>query len=234
MLIRTMVERQRVHGVSVLAQAARFLPPILPPPLRRALLALRQTYAHHGWLDSPALRPFSSAPSALEVASQSSGLPPVTDIASLCVALTFGANLQMLLHWEDRNSMAHSIEARVPFLDHPLVEFSLALGNAHKIAGAETKRILRLAMADVLPRAVAERRGKIGFETPEAIWFRGPLRDLVVGGTEATLARYPELLNARGVRRLRDTMLAGRKPLKPSLWRIVNLGIWGERFGVTL
>jgi asparagine synthase (glutamine-hydrolysing) len=233
-LIRTMVERQRVHGVSVIAQAARFLPPILPPRLRRALLALRQTYAHHGWLDSPALRPFSSAPSALEVASQSSGLPPVTDIASLCVALTFGANLQMLLHWEDRNSMAHSIEARVPFLDHRLVEFNLALGNAHKIVRSDTKRVLRKAMQAVLPPSVTQRRDKLGFATPEQTWFRGPLKASVLDGIEATLRRFPGLLDAKGTHALAADMLAGRRNLDFTLWRIVNIGIWGERFGVGL
>src|SRR5215204_5314383 len=89
-------------------------------------------------------------------------MPEVVDLASLCVALTFSANLQMLLHWEDRNSMAHSIEARVPFLDHRLVEFALALGNDHKTVGADTKRVLRRAMKDVLPPPVLARRDKLG------------------------------------------------------------------------
>ena len=232
---RLMLARRRAHGASLVGQALRLgaaLAPTASAGLARS--PLRHVLADYGWLDSPVLREHGNRSGAMRHGAALLGLNRPTDVRSLCLTMTFASNLQMLLHWEDRSSMAHSIEARVPFLDHPLVEFSLALGNAHKIAGAETKRILRLAMADVLPRAVAERRGKIGFETPEAIWFRGPLRDLVVGGTEATLARYPELLNARGVRRLRDTMLAGRKPLKPSLWRIVNLGIWGERFGVTL
>ena len=128
--------------------------------------------------------------------------------------------------------MAHSIEARVPFLDHPLVEFCLALGNDHKIVGGDTKRVLRRGMSGILPDMVRDRRDKLGFATPEQIWFRGPLRDLVTEGVEATMRRYPGLLNPGGVRALASDMMEGRRALDFTLWRIVNLGIWGERFGV--
>ena len=148
------------------------------------------------------------------------------------MTLTFASSLQMLLHWEDRNSMAHSIEARVPFLDHPLVEMSLALGNDHKIVGGDTKRVLRRAMSGILPEAVRERRDKLGFATPEQTWFRGPLKGMIGDRIEATLARYPGLLNAKGVRSLAREMLGGQRPVDFTLWRIANLGIWGERFGV--
>jgi asparagine synthase (glutamine-hydrolysing) len=232
---RLMLARRRAHGASLAGQALRLGAAMAPTvSARLARSPLGRVLADYGWLDSPVLREHGNRSGAMRHGAALLGLDRPKDVRGLCLTMTFASNLQMLLHWEDRSSMAHSIEARVPFLDHPLVELSLALGNAHKIAGPETKRVLRLAMSDVLPRAVAERRDKIGFETPEAAWFRGPLRTLVIGGTEATLARYPGLLNARGVRRLRDAMLAGRKPLKPVLWRIVNLGIWGERFGITL
>jgi asparagine synthase (glutamine-hydrolysing) len=158
----------------------------------------------------------------------------VTDIRTLCIVLTYSANLQMLLHWEDRNSMAHSIEARVPFLDHPLVEFDLALGNNHKIVGGDTKRVLRVGMTGILPEVVRQRRDKLGFATPEQVWFRGPLRGLITDGIEATLRRYPDLMNAGGVHALASDMLDGRRALDFTLWRIVNLGIWGERFKVSL
>src|SRR4029078_2586707 len=144
------------------------------------------------------------------------------------------ANLPMLLHWEDRSSMAHSIEARVPFLDHPLVEFNLALGNDHKIVRSETKRVLRKAMTGVLPEIVRERRDKLSFDTPEQSWFRGPLQGALTEGIECTLSRFPDLLNATGVRAMAGEMLDGRRPVDFVLWRIVNLGLWGTRFGVTL
>jgi asparagine synthase (glutamine-hydrolysing) len=130
--------------------------------------------------------------------------------------------------------MAHSIEARVPFLDHRLVEFTLGLGNGHKIVRSDTKRVLRRAMSRVLPEAIRERRDKLGFSTPEQVWFRGPLRGSMEDGVEATLRRFPDLLNGAGVRRLSAEMLGGTRPVDFTLWRIVNLGIWGERFGVTV
>ena len=114
--------------------------------------------------------------------------------------MTQSSNLAMLLHWEDRNSMAHGIEARVPFLDHRLVEFSIGLGDRHKIVGGDTKRVLRAAMRGILPEPVRRRRDKLGFATPEEGWFRGPLRELALGGIEQTLGHFPGLLNERGVR----------------------------------
>ena len=130
--------------------------------------------------------------------------------------------------------MAHGIEARVPFLDHRLVEFSIALGDAHKIVHGDTKRVLRRAMADTLPPSVLNRRDKLGFATPEQTWFRGKLRAAVQDGIEYTLSRFPDLLNAENVRLRVRQMLEGGRPLDFSVWRIVNVGIWGRVFGATL
>lgn len=233
-LFKTIVERNRYHGTPVYEQIRNHLVPLLPPGVAGLLRQQHRALTQHDWLGSDVLRARGNPKGALQLASDELGLPTVTDIRSLCLTLTFGSNLAMLLHWEDRNSMAHSIEARVPFLDHPLVEFNLALGNNHKIVGGDTKRVLRRAMADILPEAVRERRDKLGFATPEQIWFRGPLRGLVEDGIEKTLAMYPGLMNADGVRALAKEMLDGERPLDFTLWRIINLGIWGERFGVTL
>src|SRR5689334_7876719 len=81
--------------------------------------------------------------------------------------------LPSLLRYEDRNSMAFSIETRLPFLDYRLVEFLFALPDTERLDGATSKAILRRAMADRVPRAVLERRDKMGFETPTDVWLRG-------------------------------------------------------------
>jgi len=233
-LARTLWERSRVHGVSVGAQLARLGPQLLPARLAAILRRRHRQLVQYDWLGSPALRPQGRRPGALQIAGELLGLPPVTDIATLCLTLTFASNLPMLLHWEDRSSMAHSVEARVPFVDHRLAEFTLKLGNDHKIVGGETKRVLRRAMTGILPDGVRDRRDKLGFSTPEQEWFRGPLKDLARDGVEATLRRFPDLLNAAGTRALVADMLGGRHPVDFTLWRIINLGIWGERFGVAL
>ena len=185
-------------------------------------------------MGSELLRQHGNTKNAFQTAIDSLGLAPATDIDSLCRILTCASNLQMLLHWEDRNSMAHSIEARVPFVDHLLIEFSLSLGNDHKIVGGDTKRVMRAAMKGVLPEGVRQRRDKLGFATPEEIWFRGPLKGPILDAIEATLKRFPDLLEARATRALAGDMLEGRRPLDFTLWRIANLGMWGERFGVSL
>jgi asparagine synthase (glutamine-hydrolysing) len=188
----------------------------------------------HGWLSSEATAALGLQPTALETAAASLGLAPPRDIASLCLTMAHASNMPMLLHWEDRNSMAHGIEARVPFLDPPLADFALGLGNRHKLVGADTKRVLRRAMVDLLPREVSERRDKLGFATPEAIWLRGPLRGAVEDGVERTLRLLPGLLDAAGTRRFAKDMLDGRAPIDFTLWRIVSLGLWAERFEMSL
>ncbi len=231
-LARTILERNRYHGTPIPEQLRNYVVPLLPRGLAGLLRQKHRQLTQHDWLGTDILREHGNPGTAFQLASDELGLPPVTDLRTLCLTLTYGSNLSMLLHWEDRNSMAHSIEARVPFLDHPLVEFTLALGNDHKIVGGDTKRVLRKGMAGILPEVIKERRDKLGFATPEQIWFRGPLRPLIEDGVEKTLARYPGLMNADGVRALAADMLDGRRPVDFTLWRIVNLGIWGERFGV--
>lgn len=232
-LLRTAWERHRWHGISLAEQLSTLLVPLLPPPFTTWLRRERHAMVDHDWLGSEALRPYASR-SAFDVARQSIGRPAIADIGDLSVVLTQSSNLTMLLHWEDRNSMAHGIEARVPFLDHRLVEFAIGLGDRHKIVGGDTKRVLRRAMTGILPDKVRHRRDKLGFATPEEQWFRGALRDAVRGGVEDTLARYPGLLNPRGVRAHVGDMLEGRRPLDFSLWRIVSLGIWGRLFAVAV
>ena len=232
---RTLSERQHVHGASLSSQVLPLAAALVPQSLASLLRSgVARSVMDTAWLDGPAIRERGNRVGAMRLGAAELGLSAPHDLASLCLTMTFASNLQMLLHWEDRNSMAHSIEARVPFLDHPLVEFSLALGNDHKIVGTETKRVLRRAMADILPQAVQQRQDKLGFATPESVWFRGPLRGLTHDRVEATLKRYPELFDAPATRRLRDSMLDGEKPVRSTLWRIMNLGIWGERFGVSL
>ncbi|MBY0402516.1 MAG: asparagine synthase C-terminal domain-containing protein, partial [Cyanobacteria bacterium] len=81
--------------------------------------------------------------------------------------------LPMLLHYEDRNSMAFSLESRLPFLDYRLVEFAFSLPHSYKIHQAKTKRLLVETMKDALPREILARKDKMGYETPGQNWFQG-------------------------------------------------------------
>lgn len=81
-------------------------------------------------------------------------------------------NLQTLLHFEDRNSMAHSIETRLPFMDYRLVEHNLTLPSNYRLRWGYTKSILRDSMRGTLPENVRKRISKLGFAAPEDIWQR--------------------------------------------------------------
>ena len=93
--------------------------------------------------------------------------------------MTFFSNLQALLRHEDRNSMAFSVEARVPFLDHRLVEFIFSLPSQFKIRDGYTKRVLRDGMHGVVPEKIRWRVRKLGFATPERTWQKTALKPLI-------------------------------------------------------
>ncbi|NWG70626.1 MAG: asparagine synthetase B, partial [Parvularculaceae bacterium] len=162
------------------------------------------------------------------------GVPRPRSIGTYCVALTAALSLPSLLRFEDRNSMAFGVEARVPFLDYRLAEFALRLGDRHKIVGGDTKRVLRAAMAGLIPEEIRLRRDKIGFATPEAEWFRGPLRKRAAEMVDASIATYPDLFPEKDVRSVARDMLDGSRPYDHILWRIIVVGAWGRKFGAAL
>ncbi len=97
--------------------------------------------------------------------------PKIDSFEEYLAYLTINHNLPQLLRSADRNSMANSVESRVPFLDVDLVEFVLSLPAEYKIKRAITKRILRDALVGFVPKEVIERKDKKGFPTPEKKWL---------------------------------------------------------------
>ena len=97
---------------------------------------------------------------------------PPGSLHELLQGQTESVSLPSLLRYEDRNSMAHSIEARVPMLDHRVVEFAFRLPDELKVNGVETKYLLREAMKGMIPEQVRARRDKVGFRAePQATWL---------------------------------------------------------------
>lgn len=86
-------------------------------------------------------------------------------------------SLETLFHWADRGSMAFSIESRMPFMDHRLVEFLAAVPAAYKLHGGWTKYIARRAFDGKLPDTICWRRDKMGWPIPEKFWFKGRLQE---------------------------------------------------------
>lgn len=231
-LSRLVLGRKRHHGQSIAVQLVAILGNRSPRWLQQMARGKRTAQVADRLLHLEAWRDLDLSTPPYLAALERDGLGPLNTVGRLCTALTQTVNLPALLHFEDRNSMAHSIEARVPFLDHRLVDFNIALGSRHKIVGIDTKRVLRRAMRPYLPTEVMERKDKLGFPTPEQIWFRGPLRQQVLDWLEVSLATFPDLFDASGIRRLATDMLDGVRPFDFTLWRFINFGLWARRFGV--
>jgi asparagine synthase (glutamine-hydrolysing) len=137
--------------------------------------------------------------------------------------------LVRLLMKQDQMSMAASIESRVPYLDHAVVEHVASLPGRLKLHGLTTKAVLRAALRDVVPQAILKRR-KMGFPVPVAGWLRGcfwPLvEDLVLG--PRTLGRG--LFLPDGLRRLAEEHRQGVADHGDRLWLLMNLEIWHRVF----
>jgi asparagine synthase (glutamine-hydrolysing) len=138
--------------------------------------------------------------------------------------------LPELLRYEDRNSMAHSLEGRVPFLDHRLVELAFSLDGAELIRGGETKSVLRRALADLLPPAVRGRRDKLGFVTPTNRFFQGAVGELAADVFASSSFRGRGFADAAAARSLLERHRAGRVSAGFELWRALNLELWAQTF----
>lgn len=154
----------------------------------------------------------------------------VTTIRELSVAQLSYSNLQRLLHYEDRNSMAHSVESRLPFLDYRLVEFVLSLPDDYKLLNGVTKRILRESMKVYLPEKVCNRMDKLGFATPEEVWIRNnsdKFRQKLLESIE-----YSDgILNEKSLLYF-ENVINKRIPFTFTIWRMINFGIWMKEFNV--
>ena len=139
-------------------------------------------------------------------------------------------NLPLLLHWEDRNSMAFSIEARVPFLDYRLVEYLAGLPLDQKIRGGVTKHILRRAVRGLVPDGVRCRMDKMGFVTPEEIWMKSELAPRIL-----ELFSTPEFAgrpywDAERVLKNYQEFLDGKSAYSTEFWRIACAEMWLRQF----
>ena len=138
------------------------------------------------------------------------------------------SNLPALLHYEDRNSMAFSREARVPFLDHEFVGYCASLPMDKKIRGGVMKKTLREAMDGVIPPEIIARKDKVGFATPEDKWMRDGLgRDMMKAFKSRDFKAAKYLDQERLVGEF-GAFMAGKKSLlgTKDFWRAYNLEAW--------
>ncbi|MDD4878954.1 MAG: asparagine synthase-related protein, partial [Candidatus Omnitrophica bacterium] len=129
----------------------------------------------------------------------------------------------------DIASMANSLEARSPFLDHKLMEFAARLPSDYKIKGATKKYILRKAVKGLLPEENIQRR-KMGFGMPVGQWFRGELRDYLRDTVLSGRSLKRGYFNPAAVKRIVEDHISGKKDYALQLWAILMLELWHEKF----
>ena len=136
------------------------------------------------------------------------------------------SNLPALLRYEDRNSMRHSVEARLPFCDYQTMETSLKIPDHLKVRNGWTKYILRRAMKEMLPESVLWRKNKLGFNAPEATWIQGcqPVIDETILSSDL----LQKICNRDRLKRDLGSMTLKQK------WRLFNVAVWGDLYNCQL
>src|SRR5262249_55160581 len=130
-----------------------------------------------------------------------------------------------LLMKMDKMSMASSVEARVPLLDLPLIEWAMRLPPEHKIRGLAGRVLPRPLARERLPAGVVD-RPKVGFTVPLPPWFRGPLRELLADTLLSPGTQARGWYDAAALRRTVEDHLAGRRDRARELWTLLTLELW--------
>jgi asparagine synthase (glutamine-hydrolysing) len=139
----------------------------------------------------------------------------------------FKTLLPALLQVEDRVSMAHGLESRVPFVDHEVVEFAATLPADVKFRGGELKHALKRAAADALPARILERKDKKGFPVPLGDWMHGELHDFLLDTLTSPVARQRPYLDARFDA---ETVISRESKFSRNLWALLSLELWQQEF----
>lgn len=213
----------QLHGYSYSYLAQRLIANLLPFLRLKAAVLVRTPADSTSWLDHERL--------GAKLIDGYAELATGNDINSTSCDQLTSTNLPMLLHWEDRDSMAHSIESRVPFLDYRLVEFVLGLPDQYKLSGGITKRVMREGMRDILPEVIRTRMDKLGFVTPEEVWLRETGTAQFEHLTRHVIEQSNGIIKPE-VMVIFKQMVNGERPFNFFIWRIISFGSWLKRFQV--
>jgi asparagine synthase (glutamine-hydrolysing) len=139
----------------------------------------------------------------------------------------FKTLLPALLQVEDRVSMAHGLESRVPLLDHPLVEMAATIPSNIKFESGQLKHLLKTTFKDDLPEVINKRQDKMGFPVPLSEWMRGELKDFIQDIFHSDNARHREYLNPRFNI---QSLIESEGKFTRKAWGLLSLEIWQQEF----
>ncbi|MDD4848015.1 MAG: asparagine synthase C-terminal domain-containing protein, partial [Bacteroidales bacterium] len=216
-LVKEMVLYYKYHHSAFAYKTFAYF--LLPKKMRTSLRVTKYNY-----LDAPFVKQYSNSNT---IAGNLYGSSSLND----SLLDHFNYKLEHLLKWDDRNSMASSIESRVPFLDYRLVERTLASANTEKIHNGVTKSILREAMKGTLPEKVRNRMDKVGFDTPQDEWFRTKLfQEFIweIFNSESFSKR--SFFDVERVRELYKRHINREVSVAKEIWKCVNLELWFREF----
>ena len=134
--------------------------------------------------------------------------------------------LPALLQVEDRMSMAHGLESRVPMLDHPLVEFVASIPADIKFRGGDMKHLLKEVFSKELPPQILNRRDKMGFPVPLKEWSKGPLKEFMKDTFSTTAIKQRQYLNSKAILKNFNNDI----PFSRKNWGLLSLEIWQQHF----
>jgi asparagine synthase (glutamine-hydrolysing) len=199
--------------------------------------ALPALERHHGWKEifSPQARAELAGPAAaawdpLDLYraryAETAGAEPLARMQDVDLGIYL---VDDLLVKTDRLSMAHSLELRVPFLDPKVAEFAFSLPTGLKVRGLAKKRLLRRALAPLLPREIVQGR-KQGFSIPIAAWLRGPLEPFAREVLAPSALARQGLLDPAAVTPVLDRHISGQEDLSRQIWGLMALTLWFDRY----
>ena len=138
----------------------------------------------------------------------------------------FKCLLPALLQVEDRMSMAHGLESRVPLLDHPLVEFAATVPADIKFKGGRMKQLLKESFANQIPITILNRRDKMGFPVPLKEWFNLELKDFFIDTFSSIKAMNRDFVNTKEI--LKN--FQNDAPFSRKTWGLLSLELWYQQF----
>jgi asparagine synthase (glutamine-hydrolysing) len=148
------------------------------------------------------------------------------DYLNLVTRFDLKCLLPALLQVEDRVSMAHSIESRVPLLDHKVVEFAASIPPQIKFSKGRMKYMLRSSYEQMVPSEILNRRDKMGFPVPLKEWFTGDLKEFVADNMLSRKARSRSYINPINI----DDMIANSGRYSRKIWALISLELWQQSF----
>jgi asparagine synthase (glutamine-hydrolysing) len=214
--------------VSLDYRLKRFVRAAALPPLER----------HHGWKEifsadaraelagaawSPAGDPLRPLRARYE---ETAGAEPLARLQDVDLGIYL---VDDLLTKTDRASMAHSLEARVPFLDAAVADLALALPRHLRVRGLAKKRLLRRAVSPLVPREIVHGR-KQGFSAPVAAWLRGEIRPFARDTLSAETLGRQAVFDPAAVNGLLDRHERGEEDLSRQIWGLLCFTLWFDRY----